>query len=522
MHARTPQPRYIIGKKLDLLVQTQTSFTARRTVFASVWDFLEGCAKPELCLLVGARRTGKTSLMIQALAMLGEKRQQAVFFPMARVGMGDEAQENVRIWAVLDAIERLMDEGKTYFFLDDVDRILDFESGAAILANDFAALGAKIVGTGLGLGSVKALIGRANILTTTTFSFDEWVRIHGQKADDPGVLDNFARNGGILGREDSRFGVASFGLGGGWWSNASVQALSWYNEGSVEAAIEHVLEESTKHVFENVLQKEFALSHLLHSLMYTSSKDAYDPREKIHTILKHYTRKKEDVSRSTLSKKNINSTVYKYIQDALIDLDGIVPFVVHTISDTGYLSSSKKNILVQHGLKYALAVRKLNTIIDNPDILSLFDKDRYTLISRLKNGIVDELVKEIVQIESQKAIKSKNLDEKIKVFSLVLPESEIDLVFLDTENKFISLFEIKNTDKIYPEIQARNLLSENTNSMVEKAFGNPTIVQRSLLLAIPKNTISTSKDGIVVEDIGYFLQKIWVNPLDMIFDTNNK
>ena len=191
----------IQGDKLTRLLQTVAKFPVRRNFYVDLDAFIEGNASPEVLLLYGVRRTGKTTAMLQAIVHLSEEeRQKAVFFQVRKsrktrdcLISGDTVQD------IQEDIGRLLEEGKKYFFVDEATRLIDFQYGADVFADVLAMSGGKIVLSGtdsLCLDDARkdALSGRAFSANTSHIFFAEWSDICGSDS-----VEDFAKYGGVLG-----------------------------------------------------------------------------------------------------------------------------------------------------------------------------------------------------------------------------------------------------------------------------------------------------------------------------------
>lgn len=173
-----------------------------------------------VCIIYGLRRTGKTTLLFQAMSEL----------PLEKTAYLKMNKDNDM--ADLDHDLSILEAGKFgYVFIDEVTLLKDFIDGASLLSDIYAMTGMKIVlsGTdslGFVLSMADELYGRTMMIHTTFIAFREYARITGTSD-----VDLFLREGGVLHNINSNIFPFSDGL------NASE-----YVETSVARNIRHSLE----------------------------------------------------------------------------------------------------------------------------------------------------------------------------------------------------------------------------------------------------------------------------------------
>ncbi len=179
----------VSGAELDAMVQSVSGFQ-KRDCFSSLQKYIHGNSYGKVCLLYGLRRTGKTTLLLQAIAEMSPEERAAAVYMKARVTdtMADMNQD----------LKRLDRKGYRYFFIDEVTLMEDFIDSASLFSDLYAMMGRKIVLSGtdsLGFWFTlnQELYDRAYTLHTTFIPFREYSRLLGIYD-----IDEYIRYGGTL------------------------------------------------------------------------------------------------------------------------------------------------------------------------------------------------------------------------------------------------------------------------------------------------------------------------------------
>ena len=177
----------VAGSALDAMVEQVAAFD-RRDCYGRIESHLRR-NDARVCILYGLRRTGKTTLLLQAAAALGTERARAAYVKAA--ARDDLARLN-------RDVKRLQSLGYRYLFIDEVTLLEDFVDGASLLSDIFAAQGLRIVlsGTdslGFWLSLHDELYDRATTIHTTFIPFREHARLLGIHD-----VDDYIAHGGTL------------------------------------------------------------------------------------------------------------------------------------------------------------------------------------------------------------------------------------------------------------------------------------------------------------------------------------
>ena len=408
-------------------------------------------------------------------------------------------------------IEHLLKAGKKYFYIDEATRLLDFQRGADVLADVLALCGAKIILSGtdslcLDDAQKKALLGRADIISTSHITYQEWSAIC-----ENNHLDDFAKFGGILGdgkqiqaligtEHDCKAYIQSayannllHSIKERRHTNIPQEILDLADENRLEGAIHRVVSNLNHRITAKILRKNTSLS-FIGSLRDLITKDVIRAKEKGFTVSEYISKLiqksvmnsidekqilqwmslcfrmyDESVQNSNFTidhKKPIDENVAQYLENELIRLHVIKPFLVRKVQDDGTIIDEKRNLLVQHGLIFCQEKTMVECLANDPMFASLFKMDKDSLLKRMEQDVLGHIVEEIVLLDTVKYMHDS--DEKIRVFTLGLPCGEIDLAVLDHDNKKISLYEIKHSSEISLQYQALHLKNEEMMKLVQK------------------------------------------------------
>ena len=166
------------GKELRYMVDSVRNLQ-KRDGYDELMDYVQGANRGVICVLYGLRGTGKTTMLLQAMANLDQAGlAQAVYMWITPARTTEDLEFD---------LDQLYAQGYRYVFIDEVTSIYFFQSTSAILSDVYAMQGMKIVVTGA--NSLKLwealsgeLYGRARVIHTTGITFREYARLLG--ADD--------------------------------------------------------------------------------------------------------------------------------------------------------------------------------------------------------------------------------------------------------------------------------------------------------------------------------------------------
>ena len=551
----------LYDKKLMTAITIVQKFPKSRWFAKDLDSFIRSQPAPNVCILYGVRRTGKTTAMLQCIARLSDsEKAKVVFFQVRRPREKDgRVVSGDSLWDLKSDMEEFLEQGRGYFFVDEATNLLDFQEGAEVLSDVVALQGAKIVLSGtdsLCLDDARrdALLGRAITINTTSISFSEWSLL-----TDHQDIDEFARHGGILG--DGNQIQALFGNSDSCTeyvqssyarnmehsiserkrSNVPESIIELAEERRFEGAVQRVVEDLSHRVTLRALRRELSLS-VIGSLRDLAAKDmrksvakpsqsaegvmnrgrameSIDEQQLIQWMalcLRIRDERELQRGRTVDGYLPLSETVVGYLHCELARLHVLTPFPVLRVQHNGKVFTESRNLLVQHGLKYCQAMTMAECLVRDPAFVALSNIDQGILLERLKSDVLGHVLEEIVLLEVQNSIKRKN--KNLFACTLGLPSGEIDFVVHDMSKKNLSLFEIKHSPNFDSENQAKHLRDEEKLKLVCSTFPYSVIVRRTILLDNQMLKPFVDNAGISCMDIGMFLRFLDCNPYSVIFD----
>ena len=193
LYPETPSADYetsvVFGDDLRDLVEPVKDMQ-KRDLYPQIEKYIYGTDRTRVLTVYGLRRTGKTTMLYQAIAdMSAEDFDKTVYIKLRSSDtMGKISRD----------LKRLKKEGYRYIFLDEVTLMEDFIDAASMFSDIFVSMGMKIVlsGTdslGFWFAEDNELYDRVRMVHTTFISYREYVRLLGIDS-----IDEYIRYGGTL------------------------------------------------------------------------------------------------------------------------------------------------------------------------------------------------------------------------------------------------------------------------------------------------------------------------------------
>lgn len=450
----------------------------KRECFQQLHNFLYGEAQDKVFILYGLRRTGKTTMIRQALAEMNDTDlMKSAFIQIT-------AQDTL---ATLNTdLKVLESQGFQYVFLDEVTLLDDFIEGAALFSDIFAASGMRIVLSGTdSLGFLftedEQLYDRCILLHTTFIPYREFesvLGIHG--------IDEYIRYGGTMSlggvhyNESSTF--ASKERADEYVDTAiahniqhSLRCYQYedhfrnlrdlYDKNELTSAINRVVEDINHRFTLEVLTQDFK-SHDLGVSANNLRRDRSNPID----ILDHI-----DLSAVTDRLRDLLEILNKSEQTVVLDED-------HAAEIKEYLdlldltrdidirhlpkvnTKSTRTVIAQPGLRYAQASALIHSLLLDEIFSALSLPERTAVQERILTEIKGRMLEDIVLLETKTANPGK------EVFVLQFPIGEFDMVVFDPAASSCQIFEIKHSREIAP-FQYRHLIDSEKCAQTEHRYG---------------------------------------------------
>lgn len=455
----------------------------KRECFQQLHNFLYGEAQDKVFILYGLRRTGKTTMIRQALAEMNDTDlMKSAFIQIT-------AQDTLA--ALNTDLKVLESQGFQYVFLDEVTLLDDFIEGAALFSDIFAASGMRIVLSGTdSLGFLftedEQLYDRCILLHTTFISYREFesvLGIHG--------IDEYIRYGGTM-------SLGGVHLGGVHYNESSTFASKERADEYVDTAIAHNIQHSLRcYQYEDHFRnlRDLYDKNELTSAINRVVKDI-NHRFTLEVLTQDFKSHDLGVSANNLRRDRSNpidildhidlSAVTDRLRDLLEILNKSEQTVVldedHAAEIKEYLdlldltrdidirhlpkvnTKSTRTVIAQPGLRYAQASALIHSLLLDETFSALSLPERTAVQERILTEIKGRMLEDIVLLETKIANPGK------KVFVLQFPIGEFDMVVFDPAAGSCQIFEIKHSREIAP-FQYRHLIDSEKCAQTEHRYG---------------------------------------------------
>ena len=477
----------IFGDNLWDMVE-HTRYMQTRDLYPQIEKYIYGSDRTRVCAVYGLRRTGKTTMLFQAIAdMHWEDFLKTAYIKVQTI---DEMANINR------DLKKLYKYGFKYIFIDEVTLMKDFIDSAALFSDVFVAMGMKIVlsGTdslGFWLARDNELYDRVKMVHTTFIPYREYSRLLGIDS-----IDKYIEYGGTL-----RLGTLDFEDDEALSGNASFyddestrryidtaiskniqHSLACFEDGhylshlrtlyeadELTSAINRIIEDMNHSFVLSVLTRDFK-SHDL-GISASNLRRERDPEkrtdildiidrqavtERLMKILEIRNKEQQTVS--------ITNSHVSLIKQYLKSLDLIVDCPIeHGEAD---LEKEEHTLFVQPGMRYCQAQALVYSLMKDEIFRQLSDSEKEYVSERILEEVRGRMLEDIVILETSKA-----LGKNYSVFKLQFLNGEYDMVIRDNKNNTCAIYEIKHSSECVPE-QSRHLRNEDMLAMTTRRFGN--------------------------------------------------
>ena len=456
----------------------------KRECFSTLHDYIYGENNDRVLILYGLRRTGKTTLVRQAIGEMPATMQSKTAFIQlsSRLTLADVNHD-------LKLLESL---GYRYVFIDEVTLLSDFIEGAALFSDIFAAGGMKIVLSGTdSLGFVfsedEQLYDRCQLLHTTFIPYREFEHVLGVHG-----IDNFIEYGGTMSRLFATKKSADDYVDSAIARNIqhslrcyqheghfrSLQQL--YEAGELTSAINRIVEDVNHRFTIDVLTRNFKSSDLKISAA-NLRRDRFKPTDildridinavtkRLKDLLLIYDKSEQSVAISEAHRTEIKE--YLDLLDLTCDID---------VVNMSNLNERKvRTAISQPGLRYTQAAALIQSLLLDEAFKNIPIANRMAIESRILDEIRGRMMEEIVLLETKFA------RSEMHVFQLQFAVGEFDMVVFDPAHACCEIYEIKHSDKIAPE-QYRHLQDRKKCADTEFRYGK--ILSKNVIYRGPNDS----------------------------------
>ena len=475
----------LIGKALKPLTESVRGFE-RRSCYRELESFLEQSYPGKVFILYGLRRTGKTTLIRQAIASLPDREFDRAAFIQVKSG--------ITLGEINADLRWLRDHDYKYVFIDEITLAEDFIEGAALLSDIYAASGIKIVLSGtdsLGflLSESEELYDRCILLHTTWIPYREFERVLSIKG-----IDEYIRYGGTMSLGGKHYNepvtfktrkstdeyidsaiarniqhsLRLYQDGGHFRHLADL-----YEKNELTSAINRVIEDINHRFTLEVLTNDFK-SHDLGISKRNLRKDRENPTDildridektfidRLRKVLEILNKNEQSIAITEAHRIEIK----EYLD--LLDLTVDIPTEFIPVKD----EKSFRTVVSQPGLRYSQAEALVQQLLLDKEFQTISAVERAAIQERILNEIRGRMMEEIILLETKMAYPDK------EVFRLQFAIGEFDMTVVDPVSITTEIYEIKHSAEMVPE-QYKNLTDEEKCRATEFRFG--TITKKAVI-----------------------------------------
>lgn len=491
----------------------------KRDCFSKMEDYLYGDERDRVCVIYGLRRTGKTTMIRQAIAdMTSEQLLKAVYV---------KAQRTDTMAMMNGDLKKLFEAGYQYVFIDEVTLLRDFIDSAALFSDVFAAMGMKIVLSGTDslsfwLAKDQELYDRARMINTTFIPYREYSRLLKIES-----IDEYIRYGGTLRAGEINFDDEDINAEDASFRDdestrryidtaicKNIQhSLAYYEDGShfrhlydlyeageLTGAINRIMEDMNHRFLLSVLTRDFVFHDLgIAASNLRKERDESKRTDVLDTIdtAKVTKRLMEmlDIRNREEQSIGIDEVHVAEIKEYLVALDLIVDYPIETALPG--VKPIQHTLFTQPGMRYCQAQALVHSLLKDDIFAALSEYEKKLVTNRILEEVRGRMMEDIVLLESMKAANKTK-----RIFKLQFAVGEFDMVVYDEKENSCAIYEIKHSDQIVPE-QYRHLINEEKCQQTERRFGK--IVKRCVLY---RDTEHETEDGIVYQNVETYLRDL--------------
>ena len=508
----------VIGNRLLAMTKGVRTWK-ERDCFKQLQKYLNSNVTDRVCLVFGLRRTGKTTMLRQAvLKMTPEQASKTAYI---------KAKGSDTMAAINRDLEKLLELGYEKVFIDEVTLMEDFIDSAALFSDIYAAQGMKIVlsGTdslGFWFALHQELYDRAVTIHTTFIPFREHSRL--LEIND---IDEYIRYGGTLRAgeldfddEDVNAEDASFrddestrryidtaickniqhSLSCCQDGEYFRHLQSLYETGELTGAINRIIEDMNHRFLIRILINKFK-SHDLGSAADVLRRER-DPERRsdiLDRIDKEAVTKRLmdmlEIRNQEEQSIGITNAHVEEIKEYLKALDLIVDVPNETIIPSA--EPLENIIFTQPGMRYCQAQALVHSLAKDELFASLSEQEKTLVSERILEEVRGRMMEEIVLLETFKSAKKHK-----RVFKLTFSVGEYDMAIYDSKENTCECYEIKHSDQIVP-VQTKYLVDEEKLNQTSKRFGN---ISKRCVLYRGEDTILES--GVEYRNVEEYLKSL--------------
>jgi len=497
-----------------------------RDVFPDIVKFLRWPAESKVLIVFGIRRTGKTTMLQQAVRALTREEFAKAAYMKVRAGDTLETMD--------DRLSRLHGRGVRYVFIDEVTLMDDFIDGASLFSDVYAPMGMKIVlsGTdslGFRMSIDQELFDRAYMLHTSFVPFREYSRL--LKIED---IDEYISYGGLLKRGEKNLDDplanepdASFRdeestrryidtaiarniqhslacCRDGRYFGALREL---YDKDELTNAINRVIEDMNHEFLASVLSRPFKSSDLGIASRQLMTDRVAERRRRLDRMLDKGEVTKElmrylDIRNSTSLRVRVSNEHAVAIKAYLKKLDLIRDCPVRRLRGDS-VEDGVRVLFSQPGMRFCQAEALVRAMLKDSSFAEESPEEQAYVTGRILDDVRGRMLEDIVLMETLAVMpRPREIFSGREVFKLQFESGEFDMVVRDLDTQTCELFEVKHSKERADE-QFRHLVDADLVLRTEKAFGK--VSSRTVLY---RGEDFDHSDGIAYRNVETYLKNL--------------
>ncbi len=480
---------YYCKSKID-----QKTIAKKRFCEKDIVRFLQDDTPDKICGIYGLRRTGKTTMMLQAIRDIGIDDCAYII-----------CNNNDSYIELEESIQAL---NKKYIFIDEITKVKDFINLSSSLSDIMSNKEKKIVITGTDSASLlfaknDELFDRMDVIHTTYIPYAEYNYLFGKSLEEYIQYGGTLTNGKQLYNDDNLDEYTNTAILSNIYhsvenSHGNLPYRRLYDlllSNSLEAAVNKTIEIRAREFSAKVVKGAFTKSHdfgsardLILKNRGNINKDDIKTIETMNTdgICKFLTDKL-----SLHEVKDFNDTDITLITNLLKKLN-----VLTVLPDSDI-------IFTQPGMQYAFTETLIEGILASTEYKGLFPETQRIVLDKIMQDSIGHILENVIRVD---VMKCSALAHMIVGKHDNIGDGEFDLYIINPQNQKAAVYEIKRTDVCYDK-QCKHLINSDFCQKFEQ-INNCAIVDRAVIYQGVNVTQQVNNTLINYYNAGRFLADI--------------
>lgn len=499
----------------------------------------------KVLVLYGLRRTGKTTMMEQAMTS----------FTNANICAFYEATKKDTMDDIKDVIIKEQENGVHVIFIDEITKIKDFTSEASVLADIFAAEGMKIILAGtdslrFSLAEDSELYDRTVRIRTTHISFAEHSEILGSKN-----IDDYIMYGGLMKKGISSHQIADYESAKRYLDSSVADNIAFsIKRDCCNSSLQNLSKDEIRVIIEKMVEiysGTFNKTQMKEDLQKVSLNAPIDIllKSENREYFKPISMQKRNITQDFIKVINADKRITTPINDKMVNdfekylismdlLSAVNKKEFRYVDEIGWMEQpiEKEVYIIQPAIKYHHLKKGLEFIEHEKYYQLLPHTLKMQMMQKLEENIKGDMTEQIVIFDTSKCLDiSKYFVCKPEFYINDQRKGEYDMLIQDKINNKYWAFEIKHTNNPFIAYknneyigQDKHLLNKKFEEIVTETYGdkqnvcvlyngNPfTSPTGTVYLNLSDFLISLSKTKDVEKTMNILTKDIEKRPMDII------